>query len=359
MTNNSLTPDVVREALADFQDPETGRSVVRLEQVHDVRVDGNRVGVALGLTSFSAPLWESLREEATTHLRAKLPGGTDVAVQIVEHHRGAEKIGEVGVAAKCVVAVGSGKGGVGKSTIAAILAAGLARAGCTVGLMDADIYGPSIPHLLGCRERPCMVNQKIEPITVERIKIMSIGLLVPPGDAVIWRGPMLHSALAQFLKDTDWGELDYLIIDMPPGTGDVPISLAQLLPTAATVVVCTPQDVALADATKAIAMYRKVNLDVLGMVENMSHFICTECGARHEIFGHGGAKAKAAELGVTFLGEVPLNVQMRIQGDRGRVVDGFEETTARPYLDGLCRNLVETIVARRRKNPPLPPLSVL
>jgi len=359
MSQNPLTADAVRETLADFQDPETGRSVVRLDQVRDIQVTDGRVEVALGLTTFSAPLWEKLGDEAAECLRSKLPEGTDVTVHVVEHQRAAEKIGEVGLAAKYVIAVGSGKGGVGKSTIAAILATGLAQAGCRVGLMDADIYGPSIPHLLGCHERPRMVNQKIEPIVVDGLKVMSIGFLVPAAEAVIWRGPMLHSALTQFLKDTDWGELDYLVIDMPPGTGDVPISLAQLLPPAGTVVVCTPQDVALADAAKAIAMYRKVNLDVLGMIENMSHFVCPDCGARHEIFGHGGAKAKAAELGITFLGEVPINVQLRIQGDQGRVADGFAEPAAQPYLNALCRNLVETIVQRRRENPPMPQLSVL
>ena len=176
-----------------------------------------------------------------------------------------------------------------------------------------------------------------------------MGFLVPPGEAVIWRGPMLHGALTQFLRDTDWGELDYLIIDMPPGTGDVALSLSQLLPLSGAVVVCTPQEVALLDAVKAIAMFRKVNIEVLGMVENMSHFICPDCGSRHDIFGSGGARRKAAELDVPFLGEVPLNTQMRILRRRGPSGRGFEDKDSAPYLEALSRNLVRNLVAKRRR----------
>ena len=181
------------------------------------------------------------------------------------------------MAAKAVIAVGSGKGGVGKSTIAAALAMGLTRAGSKVGLMDADLYGPSIPHLLGTNQRPTILDEKIQPVEVDRVKVLSMGLLVPAEEAVIWRGPMLHGTITQFLRDTRWGELDYLIIDMPPGTGDIALSLSQLLPLTGSVVVCTPQDVALLDATKAVTMFRKVNIEVLGMVENMSYFICPNC----------------------------------------------------------------------------------
>ena len=202
-----------------------------------------------------------------------------MAVELAVHQRKPEKLGEIGLAAKTVVAVGSGKGGVGKSSIAAYLAYGLRRAGCEVGLMDADVYGPSIPHLLGSRERPQIVGDRIQPVVVDGMRVMSMGFLVPEGEAVIWRGPMLHTALTQFLRDTAWGELDYLIIDMPPGTGDVALSLSQLLPLTGAVVVCTPQDVALLDAVKAIAMFRKVNVDVLGMVENMSFFLCPNCNS--------------------------------------------------------------------------------
>jgi len=228
-----------------------------------------------------------------------------------------------------------------------------------VGLMDADVYGPSIPHLLGATQRPRVVNQRIEPIHVGDLTVMSMGFLVPPGEAVIWRGPMLHGAITQFLRDTDWGNLDYLVIDMPPGTGDIALTLSQLVPVSGAVVVCTPQDVALLDATKAIAMFRKVNIDVVGMVENMSFFVCGQCGARHEIFGFGGARKQAAALDVPFLGEVPLNAQLRVLGDQGRVAAGLDDPASKPYLEALCRNLVANLVARRREAPPMPSLSVL
>jgi ATP-binding protein involved in chromosome partitioning len=275
------------------------------------------------------------------------------------HERPAEKVGEIGLAAKTVIAIGSGKGGVGKSTIAAFLAFGLARAGCKVGLMDADIYGLSIPHLIGSSEEPKIIDGRIEPVRADGVAVMSMGFVVPPGEAVVWRGPMLHGAITQFLRDTDWGDLDYLLIDMPPGTGDVALTLTQLLPLGGAMVVCTPQDVALLDATKAIAMFRKVEVDVVGMVENMSHFLCPDCGSRHDIFGSGGAKSRAAELDVPFLGEVPINTQIRILGDEGKVASSFDDEKSRPYLEALCHNLVRNLVTRRRHQPPMPSLSVL
>ena len=290
MSVNQPSESAVRAALAEFQDPETGRSITQLEQVHGLQLDDRRLSVTLGLTTWSAPLWQQTRAELVEHLRKRFPA-LDVAVELAVHHRKPEKLGEIGLAAKTVVAVGSGKGGVGKSSIAAYLAYGLHRAGCEVGLMDADVYGPSIPHLLGSHERPDLVGDRIRPVVVDGLRVMSMGFLVPADEAVIWRGPMLHNALTQFLRDTAWGELDYLVIDMPPGTGDVAISLSQLLPLSGAVVVCTPQDVALLDAVKAIAMFRRVNIDVLGMVENMSFFLCPNCAARHDIFGSGGAAA--------------------------------------------------------------------
>ena len=201
-----------------------------------------------------------------------------------------------------MIAVGSGKGGVGKSTIAASLAVGLKRAGCKVGLMDADVYGPSIPHLLGIQGQPEMIDDKIKPIVMDGMPVMSMGFVIRRDQAVVWRGPMLHGAITQFLRDTDWGNLDYLIIDMPPGTGDVALTLSQLLPLTGAVVVCTPQDVALLDAVKAIAMFRMVNIPVLGMIENMSGFVCPDCQQRYDIFGSGGAAAGSGGGGRAFPG---------------------------------------------------------
>jgi ATP-binding protein involved in chromosome partitioning len=225
--------------------------------------------------------------------------------------------------------------------------------------MDADLYGPSIPHLLGSRERPYVVADRIQPVVIDGLLVMSMGFLVPEGEAVIWRGPMLHTALTQFLRDTAWGDLDYLIIDMPPGTGDVALSLSQLLPLTGAVIVCTPQHIALLDAVKAIAMLRKVNVAVLGMVENMSFFLCPNCNTRHDIFDSGGAKRLAAELGVPFLGEVPIATALRVQADEGRVGAAFDEPTVRPYLETICRNFVGNLVAAHRQHPTLPTLPVL
>jgi len=344
--------------LAGFQDPETGRRVTESGQVHALELDDGRLSVTVGLTGFAAPIHQQLREELTSLLHERFPG-LELHVNFALHQRAPEQLGTLGLKARAVVAVGSGKGGVGKSSLAVYLAAGLQRAGCQVGLMDADLYGPSIPHLLGCRQRPQMIENRIQPIVVGGMKVMSIGLLVPSGEAVIWRGPMLHSALQQFLRDTNWGELDYLVVDMPPGTGDVALSLSQLLPLTGAVVVCTPQEVALLDAVKAITMFRRVNLDVLGMVENMSFFVCPNCGSRHEIFGSGGARRRAEELGVPFLGEVPLDPQLRIQADQGRTLEALEASPTAECLETICRNLVSTLARRRRENPRHPTLPVL
>jgi ATP-binding protein involved in chromosome partitioning len=358
MSNNQPDDATIRAALAEFKDPETGRSVVQLGQVHRQRLEGRRLNVTLGLTTWSAPLWSQVRDELADHLRRRFPQ-LEIAVELAVHNRRPEKMGEIGLAAKTVVAVGSGKGGVGKSSVAAYLACGLHRAGCQVGLMDADVYGPSIPHLLGCHEQPALAGDRIEPVVIDGLRMMSIGLLVPEGEAVIWRGPMLHNVLTQFLRDTEWGDLDYLIVDMPPGTGDVAISLSQLLPLSGAVVVCTPQDVALLDAVKAVAMFRKVNIDVLGMVENMSFFVCPNCDARHDIFGSGGAKRRAGELGIPFLGELPIRTELRVLADEGRIGASLDDPVAGPLLTAICRNLVANLATGHRSHPSLPTLPIL
>jgi ATP-binding protein involved in chromosome partitioning len=297
----------------------------------------------------------------TDLLKRRFGHRSHVDVEIAELDRPAEKIGEIGLTAKCVIAVGSGKGGVGKSTIAASIALGLRRAGSKVGLLDADVYGPSIPHLLGVSERPVIdeASQRIVPIEASGIAVMSMGLLVDPAEAVIWRGPMLHRWITQFLRDTAWGNLDYLMIDMPPGTGDVALTLSQILPLTGAVVVCTPQDVALLDAVKAIAMFGKVNIPVLGMVENMSYFLCPGCNKRYDIFGHGGAKKRAAELGIPFLGEVPINIRIRERGDAGETAQNFDEEETADPLAAICRRLVTNLSENRKESPPLPTLNVL
>ncbi len=209
--------------------------------------------------------------------------------------------------------------------------------------MDADVYGPSIPHLLGLSGRPEVQNNRIQPNLKDGMPVMSMGFLVPPGEAVVWRGPMLHGAITQFLRDTNWGELDYLIIDMPPGTGDIALTLSQMLPLTGAVVVCTPQDVALLDAVKAIAMFRKVNINVLGMVENMSGFVCPDCGKNYDIFGSGGARKRAEELSVPFLGEVPINISIRKYGDEGKTEENFIDPVVAVYFEKIAYRLTRNL----------------
>ncbi|MEX2121994.1 MAG: Mrp/NBP35 family ATP-binding protein [Pirellulales bacterium] len=353
------TQTEVLAALSEMKDPETGRSLTQQEQVRDVRVAGRSLSLTLALTTHSAPLWKQVQAQCAELLKSRFPAFEQVEVSLGIHHRPPLKLGEIGLAAKSVMAVASGKGGVGKSTIAASMAYGLKRAGCQVGLMDADVYGPSIPHLIGINQRPEIVDKRIQPIELDGLKVMSMGFLVPPGEAVVWRGPMLHGAITQFLRDTAWGELDYLIIDMPPGTGDIALTLSQLLPLTGAVVVCTPQDVALLDAVKAIAMFRKVNIPVLGMVENMSYFLCPDSGKRYDIFGSGGAKRRAAELDIPFLGEVPINIQIRVNGDEGRIAGNFSSEAGGEYFESICYTLVKNLAESRRQSPPLPSLPVL
>jgi ATP-binding protein involved in chromosome partitioning len=246
---------------------------------------------------------------------------------------------------KASIAVASGKGGVGKSTVAANLAVALKRAGHRVGLMDADVYGPSVPTLVGGRTEPAVVEGKIEPPLELGVKIISMGYFLPKDDAVIWRGPMLHKTVQQFLGDVRWGELDYLVIDLPPGTGDIQLSLCQTAALTGAVIVSTPQDLALTVASKAIAMFKKLNVPILGIVENMSYYVCSECGHREHIFGHGGAREAAEKLGYAFLGEIPLDTSIRTQSDRGQPV-ALDDGTPNGRAFQELATAVESEVAR-------------
>jgi ATP-binding protein involved in chromosome partitioning len=357
----AVTASQIEAALQDFKDPESGREALPMGQIRDIRVDGSAASLTLALTSHSAPIAEETAERVRELVQSRVPGIASVTANLARHERPPTKLGQIGLAAKSVIAVGSGKGGVGKSTIAATLALGLARAGSKVGLMDADVYGPSIPHLLGLSDapKPMISDGKIVPVMLRGMPVMSMGFLVSPGEAVVWRGPMLHGAITQFLRDTAWGELDYLIIDMPPGTGDIALTLSQMLPLSGAVVVCTPQDVALLDAVKAIAMFRKVNIPILGMVENMSGFICPDCGKKYDIFGSGGARRRAEELSVPFLGEVPLNMAIRVHGDAGTTLANFDDKLVEPYLTKLVRALVRSLAQSAAARPPSLQLPVL
>ncbi|TWT77732.1 Flagellum site-determining protein YlxH [Posidoniimonas polymericola] len=354
-----LSSDSVRNLLADFKDPETGRSVTQLEQLHDVQAADGKVAVKLGLTSWAAILRDEVTQHCRDFLAERLPAGTDIQVEAVEHDRPAEPIGQIGLRAKNVIAVGSGKGGVGKSTVSTSIALALSKAGSKVGLMDADVYGPSVPHLLGTDDRPTAIDKRLQPVEKDGLRVMSMGFLVPKEEAVVWRGPMLHGAITQFLKDTDWGDLDYLVIDMPPGTGDIALTLSQLLPLTGAVVVCTPQEVALLDAVKAIAMFRKVKIPLLGIVENMSYFLCPDNNKRYDIFGTGGARAKAEELSVPFLGELPINIGIRQRGDDGQTAGNLTDQETAQGFEQIARQMVRNIARQHEQAPAMPSLPVL
>ncbi len=357
-----LTQTAVEQVLKQFIDPETGRDVFTMDQVSNIKIDGSRLSCDFGLTTHTAAIWESKRAEFERHLRDNLTGLTQLDVNHVVHYRPASPVGEFGLTVKSVIAVGSGKGGVGKSTLAASLALGLKTAGSKVGIMDADVYGPSIPQLLGINEvgNPTVnEHKKIVPVDADGMPVLSMGFMVPEGEAVIWRGPMLHGAVTQFLRDAAWGDLDYLIIDMPPGTGDIALTLSQVIPLTGAVVVCTPQRVALLDAVKSIAMFRKVNIPVLGMVENMSGFICPDCDRRYDIFGSGGARTSAEQLDVPFLGEVPITPSIREHGDAGTTYQNLLDPSSSSYLSAIVETLVSNMAGSAEKEPPQPQLPVL
>jgi ATP-binding protein involved in chromosome partitioning len=284
-----------------------------------VHVKDGLVQVSLAIKREDAAALEPLRQQIEAAL-ARLAGVKSAAVVFTAHReqppppKPAEKL-LPGVTS--VIAVASGKGGVGKSTVAVNLAVALAQSGLRAGLLDADIYGPSLPRMLGVAAQPRTQGGKMIPLEAWGLKCMSIGLLVPEDTAMIWRGPMVTGALTQMLGQVDWGELDILVIDMPPGTGDVQLSLAQKAAVAGAVIVSTPQDIALIDARRGVKMFEQVRVPILGIVENMSYFACPDCGHRTDIFGHGGARAEAARIGVPFLGEIPLLLAIRETGDAG------------------------------------------
>jgi len=332
----------VERVLAEFKDPETGRSALQLDQIRDIHLDTTDLSLTLALTTHSAPIWDDVRSGLEEQLRNSLPQLSSVTIHQTVHERPVQPLGEIGLAAKSVIAVGSGKGGVGKSTIATSLALALKRSGCKVGLMDADIYGPSVPHLLGLTGKPEAIDNKLVPIDKDGMAVMSMAFFVPANEAVVWRGPMLHGAVTQFLRDVLWGDLDYLIIDMPPGTGDVALTMSQLLPLSGAVVVCTPQKVAQDDARRAIAMFQQLNIPLLGVVENMSYFVGDD-GKEYDIFGRGGAIQMADQMNVPALGTVPINMAMRINSDSGDPSANFDDPQLSVELQRMTQNVAGQI----------------
>jgi ATP-binding protein involved in chromosome partitioning len=314
-----VTEADVYGALAQVKDPDLHKDIVRLGFIKDLKIVGGAVSFRVVLTTPACPVREQLQEQSRAVVAA-LPGVETVSVTMdaeVPKGRGiGEKLIVEGV--RNIVAVSSGKGGVGKSTVAVNLAVSLARDGARVGLMDADVYGPNVPLMLGVADmRPAINVNKLVPLEAHGIRLMSMAVLKPGDEPMIVRGPILHGLVRQFLQDVEWGELDYLIVDMPPGTGDVQLSLAQLVPVQGAVLVTTPQEVALADVRRALRMFEAVNVPVLGVVENMSYFIAPDTGTRYNIFGEGGGQRLSDEYGVPFLGAVPLGMKVREGGDSG------------------------------------------
>ena len=314
-----VTEADVYGALAQVKDPDLHKDIVRLGFIKDLKIEGGAVSFRVVLTTPACPVREQLQEQSRAVVAA-LPGVESVSVTMdaeVPKGRGlGERLTVPGV--RNIVAVSSGKGGVGKSTVAVNLSVSLARDGARVGLMDADVYGPNVPLMLGvAASRPAISGNKLVPLEAHGIRLMSMAVLKPGDEPMIVRGPILHGLVRQFLQDVEWGELDYLIVDMPPGTGDVQLSLAQLVPVQGAVLVTTPQEVALADVRRALRMFEAVNVPVLGVVENMSYFVAPDTGTRYNIFGEGGGLRLSEEYGVPFLGAIPLGMQVREGGDSG------------------------------------------
>ena len=317
----------VTEALRGVMDPELHKDIVTLQMVKNVQLRDGNVSLQVTLTTPACPLRETIEKDIRAAL-AKVAGVHSVEVKfdasVPEGRRLADKAPIVGV--KNIIAVASGKGGVGKTTVAVNLAIALRNLGATIGLLDADVYGPNVPLMLGSSAQPRALDEKtILPVEAYDVKMISMGLLNPGDRPLIWRGPMLHSVMQQFLRSVQWGKLDYLIVDLPPGTGDVQLSLIQSVAVSGTVIVTTPSIVALADVRKAIEMFRQVNVEILGVVENMSYFACPHCQQRIDVFGHGEGEHMARMFSVPFLGEIEIDPQIRIGGDTGKPVAAFGE----------------------------------
>ena len=340
-----ITVENVLDSLKRVKGPDLESDIVTLDLVSDVVIDNDKVYFSISIDPARAEELEPLRE-AAQNLAEQIAGVSKAIVSLTAHEEntatsappppqqggavpppvaaqvqsgpGGQANGIPGVGS--IIAVASGKGGVGKSTTAVNLALALQANGLKVGILDADIYGPSLPRLLGISGRPNAEGRILQPMEGYGLKVMSMGFLVDEDTAMIWRGPMVMSALTQMLREVAWGELDVLVVDMPPGTGDAQLTMAQQVPLAGAIIVSTPQDLALIDARKGVNMFRKVDVPILGIVENMSYFLCPSCGERSEIFGHGGARSEAEKFGTEFLGEIPLNITIREKSDAGQPV---------------------------------------
>jgi len=365
-SKKNISKEEIIKVLRNIIDPDLHRDIVSLGFVKDVKVDGEDVDVTIELTTPACPVRDQMKQQVVEYIkRLGVKGSINISMtsRVISHQNERKETILPGV--KNTIAVASGKGGVGKSTVAVNLAVALALEGAKVGLIDADVYGPSIPLMLGLPNgRPQVITtdgkQKILPLENYSVKLMSIGFLVDPNTAVIWRGPMASGALKQFMSDVEWSTLDYLIFDLPPGTGDIQLTLVQTIPLTGAVIVTTPQDISLADARKGLKMFERVHVPVFGIIENMSYFICSHCGHREEIFSYGGGKKAAEELGVPFLGEIPIYTNIRIGGDIGKpiVVSEPESEQAKTIMQ-IARNLAAQVSIQHLTTPAPPKVEIL
>ena len=352
-----MTPDreAVLAVLKTVQDPEIFKDIVTLNMVKDIAINGGQVTVGVELTTPACPMRDKIRNDVTAAV-TRVPGVTRVEVTFTANVRGAGQPKNLLPGVRNVIAVGAGKGGVGKSTMAVSIAAGLSLQGAKVGLLDGDVYGPSIPTMTGLEaQSPALRGDQIVPFSVgpkeNPLRVMSIGFIVPKEKALIWRGPMVHGVIRQFLEQVLWEELDYLVVDLPPGTGDVSLTLAQSIGLTGAVIVATPQEVALMDARRAVRMFQQLGVSILGVVENMSSFVC-EHGTQYDIFGRGGAQTMAKDMGLPFLGDVPIDMSIRKQSDSGDPFFNLQgnSATARS-LNAIVQNLAGQISIRNVTRP--------
>ena len=358
----SLSEAAVLDALRAVKDPDLHKDIVALGFVKGLTINGGRVAFTIELTTPACPVKDLMRDQARASVSA-LPGVTDVAIEMTASVRSVVRpeLGRTPVeGVKNVIAVGAGKGGVGKTTVAVNLAVALAQRGSRTALLDGDMYGPNVPIMLGLRTQLETDGQKILPAEKYGVQVVSLGFLTQDDAPVIWRGPMLHGAIQQFFRDVRWTDIDYLIVDMPPGTGDVALSLSQSVPVAGAVLVTTPQSVSLADTRRAVQMYRKLNIPAIGLLENMSHFVCPGCARETDIFGRGGGEQLATEMSVPFLGGIPLYEPVRRGGDAGVpiVLSEPDAPAARALIAAADRVAAQVSIASySRRAIPLVPVS--
>lgn len=339
---NKPTKEQVIAALSQVQEPELHKDLVSLNMIRDLDIDGDKVTFTVMLTTPACPLKGKIEKESREAVLA-IEGVESVEVRLDSDVPNDGRMrGLVNMPIRNAIAIGSGKGGVGKSTVSVNIAVALAQSGARVGLMDADIYGPNIPTMLGVEKLPPPIENRLIPAKAYDIKMISMGLLVKPGQPLIWRGPMLNSAIRQFLSDVEWGELDYLIIDLPPGTGDAALSLAQALPLSGSIIVTLPQLVSIEDAGRGLNMFRQLEVPILGVVENMSYLELPD-GTRMDVFGTGGGEQLADSMNVPFLGKVPMDPEVRIGGDSGKPVMAAKQDSA---VAKALRKIAEQMAAR-------------